>query len=206
MFAGVTWQGPPSCDAGATREVHAKSPRRNRLPSRRVGPREYNSCPVPCTLTHEWKHPDPNAWDIVETHHLLHQRLRVTLDQAFEGNFVSYAQFRMLALLHETPNLFLNEMARRLRVSRQASRGVLDRLDWAGLVERVEGYDHEQAKPFRLTDLGLHRLDRMRNLAQARFNTIDERLDGGERRALVELMHRVDGALEPPRRPMWWLE
>ena len=161
---------------------------------------------MPCTLSHEWRQPDPNAWDIIETHHLLHQRVRVTLDQAFEGNFVSYAQFRMLALLHETPNQYLNQMARRLRVSRQASRGVLDRLDWAGLVDRVEGYEHEQAKPYRITDLGRHRLHRMHDLAQTSFNPIYERLTGDERLTLVELMHRVDSALEPPRRPMWWLE
>ena len=121
---------------------------------------------MPCTLTHEFHEPHPNAWDIVHTHHLLHQRIRVTLDQAFEGNFVSYAQFRMLLLLDETPNLYLNEMARRLRVSRQASKGVLDRLDWAGLVERVEGYENEQAKPFRVNDLGRHRLGRLTDLAQ----------------------------------------
>lgn len=169
-------------------------------------PAGTNHPTMPCTLSHEWQQPDPGAWDIVETHHLLHQRIRVTLDQAFEGNFVSYAQFRMLAVLHETPNQFLNEMARRLRVSRQASRGVLDRLDWAGLVERVEGYEHEQAKPYRITDLGRHRLHRMRDLAQIRLSPIDERLTGDERRALVELMFRVDSALVPPRRPMWWLE
>ncbi len=161
---------------------------------------------MPCTLTHEWKQPDPNVWDIVETHHLLHQRIRVTLDQALEGNFVSFAQFRMLSLLHETPNMYLNEMARRLRVSRQASRGVLDRLNWAGLVDRVEGYEHEQAKPYRVTDLGRHRLGRMYDLAQSRFSSVAESLDGNDRRTLVELMHRVDIALEPPRRPMWWLE
>jgi len=161
---------------------------------------------MPCTLTHEWQQPDPNAWDIVETHHLLHQRIRVTLDQSFEGNFVSYAQFRMLVVLHETPNMYLNEIARRLRVSRQASRGVLDRLDWAGLVERVEGYELEQAKPYRVTDLGRHRLYRMHDLAQTRFALVVERLDGNDRRSLVELMLRVDRALEPPRRPMWWLE
>lgn len=161
---------------------------------------------MPCTLTHEWTAPAPSAWDIVETHHLLHQRIRVTLDQAFEGNFVSYAQFRMLALLHETPNMYLNEMARRLRVSRQASRGVLDRLDWAGLVERVEGYEHEQAKPYRITDLGRHRLLRMHDLAQARFAPIHERLSDDDRRRFVELMLTTDRALQPPRRPMWWLE
>jgi len=160
---------------------------------------------MPCTLDHEWQQPDPSAWDIVQTHHLLHQRIRVTFDQAFEGNFVSYAQFRMLFLLHETPNLFLNEMARRLRVSRQASRGVLDRLDRAGLVERVEGYEHEQAKPYRVTDLGRHRLGRMNDLLRTRLTPINERLDGADRRTLVELMLHVDRALEPPRRPMWWL-
>jgi DNA-binding MarR family transcriptional regulator len=130
----------------------------------------------------------------------------VTLDQAFEGNFVSYAQFRMLALLHDTPNLYLNEIARRLRVTRQASRGVIDRLDWAGLVERIEGYEHEQAKPYRITDLGRHRLGRMADLADTRLAPIDQRLDGGQRRTLVDLMITVDRALEPPRRPMWWLE
>ncbi len=113
---------------------------------------------MPCTLSHEGRQPEPNARDIIETHHLLHQRIRVTLDQALEGNFVSYAQFRMLALLHETPNRYLNQMARRLRVSRQASSGVLDRLNRADLVERVEGYEQEQAKPYRITDLGRHRL------------------------------------------------
>ncbi len=161
---------------------------------------------MPCTLHHEWNEPDPNAWDIIDTHHLLHQRIRVTLDQAFEGNFVSYAQFRMLVLLQETPNLCLNEMARRLRVTRQASRGVLDRLDWAGLVERVEGYEHEQAKPYRITDLGRHRLGRMIDLADDRFAPITRRLDGADRRRLVELMTTVDRALEPARRPLWWLQ
>jgi len=161
---------------------------------------------MPCTLHHEWQEPDPDAWDIIETHHLLHQRIRVTLDQALEGNFVSYAQFRMLALLYETPNMYLNEMARRLRVSRQASSGVLLRLDLAGLVERLEGYEHEQAKPYRVTELGRHRLFRMNGLAQARFAPIVERLDGNDRRAFVQLMLAVDRALEPPRRPIWWLD
>ena len=161
---------------------------------------------MPCTLHHEWSDPDPSAWDIVETHHLLHQRIRVTLDQVLEGNYVSYAQFRMLALLHETPNMYLNEMARRLRVTRQASKGVLNRLDWAGLVERVEGYDDEQAKPFRVTELGRHRLFRMADLARKQLAPIEQRLDGADRRRLVELMTTVDRALIPPARPTWWLE
>lgn len=161
---------------------------------------------MPCTFNHEWNPAGPDALDIVHTHHLLHQRIRVTMDQALEGNFVSYAQYRMLALLHHRPNMFLNEMARELRVSRQASRGVLDRLDWAGLVERVEGYEHEQAKPFRVTDLGRHRLARMHDLAGRRFAPIQQRLDADRRRTLVDLMLAVDRALLPPRRPMWWLE
>ncbi|MDH5224041.1 MAG: hypothetical protein OEW46_04635 [Actinomycetota bacterium] len=161
---------------------------------------------MPCTFNHEWREPDPDALDIVHTHHKLHQRIRVTMDQALEGNFVSYAQYRMLALLDHTPNMFLNEMARSLRVSRQASKGVLDRLDWAGLVERVEGYEQEQAKPYRVTDLGRHRLLRMHDLARTRFGPIHDRLEAHERRSLVELMLAADRALEPPRRPMWWLE
>ena len=64
---------------------------------------------------------------------------------------------------------------------------MLLRLDLAGLVERVEGYEHEQAKPYRVTELGRHRLSRMNSLAQARFAP------------------GVDRALEPPRRPNWWL-
>ena len=77
---------------------------------------------------------------------------------------------------------------------------------WTVPASSSEGYEHEQAKPYRLTDLGRHRLNRMHVLALTRFNVIYKRLDGGERRALVDLMHRVDRALEPPRRPMWWLE
>lgn len=161
---------------------------------------------MPCTLNHEWRHPDPDSLDIVYTHHLLHQRIRVTMDQALEGNFVSYAQYRMLSLLAHTPNLFLNDMARQLRVTRQASRGVLHRLDMAGLVERVEGYEQEQAKPYRVTELGQRRLARMHDLARTRFAMVDERVGAEERRALVDLMLRVDRALEPQRRPMWWLE
>ena len=161
---------------------------------------------MPCTLNHEWREQDPDAVDIVYTHHLLHQRIRVTMDQALEGNFVSYAQFRMLSLLAHTPNMFLNDMARQLRVTRQASRGVLHRLDMAGLVQRTEGYEHEQAKPYRVTDLGHRRLERMHDLARARFAMVDELVDADERRTLVGLMLRVDRALEPPRRPMWWLE
>jgi len=161
---------------------------------------------MPCTLHHEWPTPDPDALDIVYVHHLLHQRIRVTMDQALEGNFVSYAQYRMLSLLAHSPNMFLNDMARRLRVTRQASHGVLYRLDMAGLVERVEGYEHEQAKPYRVTDLGHRRLRRMHDLARTRFAPLDERLEAQERRTLVDLMLRADRALEPPRRPMWWLE
>ncbi len=102
--------------------------------------------------------------------------------------------------------MYLNEMARALRVTRQASKGVLDRLDWADLVERVEGYENEQAKPFRITDLGRHRLTRMVDVAQQRLDPIERRLDGDDRRRLIELMTTVDRALEPPKRPMWWLE
>jgi DNA-binding MarR family transcriptional regulator len=161
---------------------------------------------MPCTLNHQWRSPDPDALDIVYTHHKLHQRIRVTMDQALEGNFVSYAQYRMLTLLDDTPNMFLNQMARQLRVTRQASRGVLDRLDLAGLIERVEGYEHEQAKPYRVTDLGRRRLHRMHDLARARFAPLDDRLDASDRHSLVELMLTADRALEPPRRSMWWLE
>lgn len=172
----------------------------------RVAPDRYNRPTMPCTLNHEWQVPDPDALDIVFTHHKLHQRIRVTMDQALEGNYVSYAQYRMLALLDHSPNMFLNQMARELRVSRQASTGVLERLDLAGLVERVEGYEHEQAKPYRVTDLGRHRLGRMHDLARVRFAPIHELLGADERRTLVELMLTADRALEPPRRPMWWLE
>jgi len=76
----------------------------------------------------------------------------------------------------------------------------------AGLVDRVEGYEHEQAKPYRVTALGHRRLERMHDLARARFARVDERLAAEERHMLVDLMLRVDRALEPPRRPMWWLQ
>ena len=46
----------------------------------------------------------------------------------------------------------------------------------------------------------------MHDLARTRFASVDERLEADERRTLVDLMLRVDRALEPPRRPMWWLE
>ena len=73
-------------------------------------------------------------------------------------------------------------------------------------MERVEGYEHEQAKPYRVTDLGRHRLTRMHDLAQSRLAPIYERLDDDDRRRLVELMLTTDRALQPHRRPLWWLE
>jgi hypothetical protein len=46
----------------------------------------------------------------------------------------------------------------------------------------------------------------MVDVAQRRLDPIEERLDGEDRRRLVELMTTVDRALEPPLRPIWWLE
>jgi hypothetical protein len=84
---------------------------------------------------------DPNGWDVIDANARLHQRIRVAFDQSLNGYWISFAQYRILEMLNHTPKIHVGELARRLRVTRQAAHGVARQLRRADLVDEIDtGY------------------------------------------------------------------
>jgi predicted transcriptional regulator len=64
----------------------------------------------------------PAGREVIAAARLFHRVLRTRLNQCFDQEFaLTYAQYEILQILEEEPNLHASELARRLRMTRQAA-------------------------------------------------------------------------------------
>jgi DNA-binding MarR family transcriptional regulator len=100
--------------------------------------------------------PGPHPADLIAAERYLHRRLRNRLNDATDGNGLSYAQAEVMLLLEERTNLHAGQMARALGTTRQAVHGLLEKLEGAGLIDVLP--QQGEARPVALTDLGRRRI------------------------------------------------
>jgi DNA-binding MarR family transcriptional regulator len=139
--------------------------------------------------------PPPAGREVIAAARLFHRILRTRLNQCFDR------EFAILQILEEEPNLHASEIARRLRMTRQAANGLVERLrrlDLIDIAPRDGGL-----RVIWLTDVGTRRL------ATARESVVSverdmEKLPAETRLALVEALGAGRLALIPPPRPWWW--
>lgn len=113
--------------------------------------------------------------------------------------------YEVLLILNEAPQhrLRMHELADSLLLSRSAATRFVDRMETAGLVERVPCDSDGRGTNVRLSDLGLRRL---RSAAPIHLRGIAEHFGGhidlSEADALGSLMSRLAIAVRPPGQPV----
>lgn len=144
------------------------------------------------------------AWELMTAGRRFSHRLEVLMDQRLEHLGISFAQYRALETVAAYPDLHTSELARALRISRQAAGKTIEKLDGGALI-------HEVREAGRLyvtaSELGGKRLDQCRRTTLDMTRPLEEALTDGERHRVVVLLERAGGALRPPStRREWWLE
>jgi DNA-binding MarR family transcriptional regulator len=117
-------------------------------------------------------------------------RLSRGLRQETEQLGITSRQVTLLWLIREHPGLSLRELAAEERVSAPAVSGIVDRLEKAGLIERVRDADDRRRVGLTLTDEGERLLKRVR---ARRTTWLAERLKGLDDDELAA----VEAAIEP---------
>jgi DNA-binding MarR family transcriptional regulator len=120
-------------------------------------------------------------------------RLGRELRRESEALGVTSRQITLMWLIRERPGLSLRELAAEERISAPALSGHVDRLERAGLIERVRSADDRRRVGLTITADGARLLRRVR--AQ-RTTWLAERLQG----LAPEELAAVEAALEPLRR------
>jgi DNA-binding MarR family transcriptional regulator len=142
-----------------------------------------------------------SGWDVmIETRRVQH-RFEVAMDQCLEAFGISYAQYRALLVLLGDNDMHISELARRLRVTRQAALATVTKLARADLVT-FERESH--ATYVVVTQVARARLARLQDFADMP-DLLERALTDAERGRLVALLRKADRSLVPPRRPAWWL-
>lgn len=124
------------------------------------------------------------------------------MDESLEPLGMTFAQYRALESIVANKEIHLSELARLLRLSRQAVQTSVHKLERADLVDLIREPRNVYVK---VSMIGLRRLELCRKFTHDHKAAIEERLTGGERHRLTRLLGRADPALESPRRPEWWL-
>lgn len=140
--------------------------------------------------------------EVIAAARLFHRVLRTRLNQCVDQEFaLTYAQYEILQILEEESNLHVSELARRLRMTRQATNRLIARLKLQDLIDiapRDGGL-----RVIWLTDVGTRRLATARESVVSVERDV-EKLPDRTRVALVEALGAGRLALIPPPRPWWW--
>src|SRR5207247_3636774 len=75
-----------------------------------------------------------SGWDVMVEARRVQHRFEVAMDQCLEAFGISYAQYRALIALLDGSDMHISELARRLRVTRQASLAIATKLARSDLV------------------------------------------------------------------------
>lgn len=142
------------------------------------------------------------GWQLMLAAQRFQHRMYVFMDQSLEGLGISFAQYRILELLNDTSDLHLSEIARRLRVTRQATRATVEKLRLASLVD-VESEAH--ASYVTISDLGRRRLALFRAATHDLPEALEAEFPPGRIFGLVRTLRKAEDCLTSPRQPLWWL-
>ena len=124
------------------------------------------------------------------------------MDQSLEPLGISFAQYRALEAILLNKEMHLSELARLLRVSRQAVQVSVQKLYTGGLVDLIRESGRVYVTP---SAVGLRRVELFRRYTEDLKAGIEQELSGGERHRLTRLLDRADHVLSTPRQPEWWL-
>jgi DNA-binding MarR family transcriptional regulator len=144
-----------------------------------------------------------SGYDLMIALRRTQHRIEVAIDHSLSDFGMTYAQSRALSVLATAAfAIDISELARRLRVTRQAARNSVERLRLQDLVE--VDHDGYRATVY-VTGHGLRRLDRCRQATTAFESQLEEAFTPRRRAELVDLIGEIDDALRPPPSPLWWL-
>jgi len=142
------------------------------------------------------------AFELVTALRRFHRLLQARLDGALNGLGLSYAQYEVLRLLREEPNLHAGAIGRRLGITRQAAHSLLRQLQQADLVELLPR--DGGIRGAYLTGRSDRRIRRCVDaVAHATAPLAD--LDRGTAQSLLDALDVCERALTRPP-PPWWLE
>ncbi len=105
------------------------------------------------------------------------------------------SQFNVLYLLRDQcgPDGTLNqtELGRMLVVNRSNVTGLVDRMEQAGWVQRLDDPDDRRVKRIQLTPAGRRLLDRVDDVYMERVEAVMQALSGKEQRQLCRLLEKI---------------
>jgi DNA-binding MarR family transcriptional regulator len=143
------------------------------------------------------------GWQVMVEMRRTQHLIEVTMDQWLVNWGITYAQYRALEVLVAAPSdLHVSELARRLRLTRQATADTVKKL------ERVDYVQTEREPHTRyvvVTARGRSMLQKLRNFARLP-DELDSGLTPQERGHLLWLLRKTDRTTTPPGRPTWWLD
>jgi DNA-binding MarR family transcriptional regulator len=143
-----------------------------------------------------------SGWEVITSVRRFQHRMEVFMDQSLEPLGVSFAGYRALEAIDLNKEMHISELARFLRLSRQAAQMTVQKLDQGGLVDVTKEAGRAYVQP---SELGCRRLRLFRKFTHDLKLKLEDELSGGERRRLTQLLGRADDALEAPAQPEWWL-
>jgi DNA-binding MarR family transcriptional regulator len=76
-----------------------------------------------------------SGWEVITSVRRFQHRIEVFMDQSLEPLGVSFAQYRTLEAIDVNREMHIAELARFLRLSRQATQMAVRKLDEGGLVD-----------------------------------------------------------------------
>jgi len=142
------------------------------------------------------------GWEVITAVRRFQHRMEVFMDQSLEPMGITFAQYRALEAILLNEEIHLSELARLLRLSRQAVQASVQKLHAADLVDLV----HESGRVYVAPSaVGRRRLRHFRHSTDDFKAGIEAALSGGERHRLTTFLDRADRVVETPRRPEWWL-
>jgi DNA-binding MarR family transcriptional regulator len=144
-----------------------------------------------------------SPWDVLTETRKVQHRFEVAMDQALEATGLSYAQYIALETVLDARVMHIAELARRLRVTRQAATETVRKLQRSGHVH-VER-DHRLAYVVPATSATVP-LEMLRPFVADLVDGLGRHLPAHERGRLVTLLRRAADGLTPPTRPYWWLQ
>lgn len=117
-------------------------------------------------------------------------RRMFTLDPSHLVAELPVAQLRVCSILQGGPRMF-SAISMELGISVSAATQIADRLERAGLVDRVPGVDDRRTKYLRLSDHGEKMMTARRLTRIDRAIDTLQRLDGVERRAVLDALEKL---------------
>ncbi len=147
--------------------------------------------------------PYVSTWELIVTLRRVQHRVEVAMDQSLEHVHTTFAQYRVLEVVASSNGIHVAEIARRIRVTRQAASVSVEKVRLLGLVD-VE--DAGYFKWVRISERGRRWLELLRNTVASVPQEIEEALDSGQRAQLAALLRRIDRTVKPPNSAAWWLD